>query len=245
MSFRAGSHGERLFSPWAFSTNPRQIHTANLPWLLFSNLAVTYYITAREQLSSQTGPLGREPALKQKVRAAFSARVDYVQVREKDLPARRLALLVEELVASPQKQNSRLLVNERWDVAAYCGADGIHLPADSVPLAMLRSLAGKAMVLGVSCHCGQDVAQAVRDGTSYVLLGPIFETPSKPGAKPLGLAALRDVCRRYPVPIYALGGVTAANAEECIQAGAAGVAGIRLFQQALDLEELCRRLRLL
>jgi len=208
-------------------------------------LAVTYYITAREQLSSPAGPAGLEQALKQKVRAAFSARVDYVQVREKDLPVRRLALLVEELAASPEKQNSRLLVNERRDVAASCGADGIHLPADSVPPSLLRSLAGKAMVLGVSCHSGQDVAQAVRDGTSYILLGPIFETPSKPGAKSLGLAALKEVCRRFPVPIYALGGVTAGNAEECIQAGAAGVAGIRLFQQALDLDELCRHLRLL
>ena len=189
--------------------------------------------------------MGLEEALKQKVRAAFSARVDYVQVREKDLPARRLALLVEELAASAEKQNSRLLVNERWDVAACCGADGIHLPADFVPPSLLRSLAGKAMILGVSCHWEQEVAQAVRDGASYILLGPIFETPSKPGARPLGLEALQEVCRRFPVPIYALGGVTAGNAAECIQAGAAGVAGIRLFQQAPDLNELCRYLRLL
>ena len=208
-------------------------------------MAVTYYITAREQLSSPAGPIGLEQALKRKVRAAFSARVDYVQVREKDLPARRLALLVEELAASPEKQHSRLLVNERWDVAASCGADGIHLPTGSVPLALLRSQAGKAMILGVSCHREQDVAQAVRDGASYILLGPIFETPSKPGRKPLGLAVLQDVCRRFPVPVYALGGVTGGNAEECMQAGAAGVAGIRLFQQAPDLDKLCRHLRLL
>ena len=189
--------------------------------------------------------MGLEHALKQKVRAAFSAQVYTVQVREKDLPVRRLALLVEELAACPEKQHSRLLVNERWDVAASCGADGVHLPTDSVPLSVLRSLAGNTMILGVSCHREQDVAQAVRDGASYVLLGPIFETPSKPGAKALGLAALQDVCRRFPVPIYALGGVTRGNAGECIQAGAAGVAGIRLFQQAPDLDELCRHLRLL
>jgi thiamine-phosphate pyrophosphorylase len=220
--------------------------------------------------------MGLEQALKEKVRSAFSAGVDYVQLREKDLSARRLASLVEELAGSPEKKNTRLLVNERWDVAASCGADGVHLPSDCVPLPVLRFLAGppspppgperpmppessgrrgpggdrsnrrgtgKEMILGVSCHSEEDVAQAVRDGTSYILLGPIFETPSKPGAKPLGLGVLEEICLRFPVPIYALGGVTADNAAECIQAGAAGAAGIRLFQEAPNMEQLCRHLR--
>ena len=99
------------------------------------------------------------------------------------------------------------------------------------------------MILGVSCHNEEDVARAAGEGASYVLLAPVFETPSKPGTRPLGLSVLEKVCRRSPVPVYALGGVDADNAEACIRAGAAGVAGIRLFQQAPDLEQLCRRLR--
>ena len=179
------------------------------------------------------------------MRAAFAAHVDYVQVREKDLPDGALASIVQELADCPEKQDSRLLVNERWDIAASCGADGVHLPAGSLPPSMLRSQAGAGMIIGVSCHHRNEVAQAVREGVSYILLGPIFETLSKPGATPLGLPFLKEVCESCPVPIYALGGIDARHAADCIQAGAAGVAGIRLFQEAPNLDALCRRLSLL
>lgn len=181
--------------------------------------------------------------LRQRVKAAFSAGIDYVQIRERDMPARSLAGLVENLAGCPEKRDSRLLVNERWDVAASCGAEGVHLPSDSVPLSLLRRQTGETMHLGVSCHCEEEVAQAVQSRASYVLLGPIFPTPSKPGARPLGLAALQAICQRFPIPIYALGGINIHNAPECIRAGAAGIAAIRLFQQAQDLGDLCRRIK--
>lgn len=208
-------------------------------------MAVTYYITARHQLDSLPGPGEREEGLIRKVRAAFSAGVDYVQVREKDLPAGRVADLVETLAGLPEKRNCRLLVNERWDIAGSCGADGVHLPSDSSLLPLIRARAGESIILGVSCHGKEDVARAAGEGASYVLLGPIFETPSKPGVKPLGLATLSEICRSFRVHIYALGGINARNAEDCIGAGAAGVAGIRLFQQEQDIEALCRRLSFL
>jgi thiamine-phosphate pyrophosphorylase len=216
----------------------------------FRKLAICYYITARAQLSSGAGGGGLEVALRQKVQAAFSAGVDYVQVREKDLPARRLAALVEDLASLTERKKARLLVNERLDIADSCGADGVHLPSGSVPLAALRRLGGESgaarfMIWGVSCHQEPEVARAAQDGASYVLLGPIFETPSKPGVKPLGLSVLEDVCRRYAIPVFALGGIDATNAPDCVLAGAAGVAGIRLFQQAPDLGELCHQLHAL
>ena len=201
-------------------------------------MAVSYYITSRRQLDPLPGENGVEEALKAAVRAAFCAQLDYVQIRESDLASRRLSYLVEDLGSRSEKKATRLLVNDRLDVAVSSGADGVHLPADSLPLSTLRAFAGDDMVLGISCHGGEEVQKAVLAGASYALLGPVFATPSKPGAVPLGLAALAEVCRRCPVPIFALGGVGRENAKDCIQAGAAGVAGIRMFQQEQNLEDL-------
>lgn len=221
------------------------------------SLAFAYYITARRQLEAGPGPSGApggsEEPLRRKVQAAFAAGVDYVQLREKDLPAERLAGLVDDFQAMPEKTRSRrplrpmvrLLVNERLDVAIACGADGVHLPADSLPLPAVRSRAGSASIVGVSCHSEEEVDQAGRDGASYVLVGPVFPTPSKPESKPLGVSLLRQICRRSIAPVFALGGVTRDNAESCIRAGAVGVAGIRLFQEAPDLLDLSRYLHAL
>ena len=210
-------------------------------------MAFSYYITARAQLGPGAGEDGPEEALRQKVRAAFTAGLDYVQVREKDSPGRRLERLVSELATLPEKAASttpvRLLVNERLDLAIACGADGVHLPADSLPPGAVRSRAGEDWIVGISCHSQEEVEQAAQSGATYVLLGPVFDTPSKPADRPLGIPRLREICQRSAVPVFALGGVTRENAASCVQAGAAGIAGIRLFQQASDLSELCGYVR--
>ncbi len=205
-----------------------------------SKLALTYYITARNQFPAVPG--GGEKCLTHKVRAAFSAGIDYVQVREKDWSARRQAIVTGDLAQSAEKRSSRLLINDRLDIAASCGADGVHLPSDALPLRAVRQCAGSGFIVGISCHSASDVEKAAQDGASYVLFGPVFPTPSKPGAIPLGLAALEAVCRRFAVPVFALGGVDAKNAADCVRAGAAGLAGIRLFQDAPDLERLSAEL---
>lgn len=205
-------------------------------------MALSYYITARRQLNLVSGTEDPLQVLKEVVRAAFVAGVRYVQVREMDLPDGRLARFVEELRRLPEKKGTQLLVNERLDIATAVGADGVHLPSDSLPLSRVRGRAGLAGIVGISCHTEDDVEQAAQEGASYVLLGPVFPTPSKTGTPPLGLPVLETLCRRFPVPILALGGVTTENAADCVRAGAAGVAGIRLFQQASDCVELCRYL---
>ena len=209
---------------------------------MLDNLAISYYITARGQLATPPGQDGKEEALQRQVRASFSAGVGYVQVREKDLPGRRLAQIVEDLQDSPEKKGSRLLVNERLDIAIACGVDGVHLPSDSLPLSAVRSKAGREWIVGISCHAEDDIEEALRQGASYALVGPVFRTPSKPDVAPLGLSRLARLCSRFSIPIFALGGVNVENAKDCVQAGAAGVAGIRLFQQASNLEEVCRYL---
>jgi thiamine-phosphate pyrophosphorylase len=136
-------------------------------------------------------------------------------------------------------------VNERADVALSCGADGVHLPSGCLPPSAMRGWAGPACIIGLSCHSEDDVELAIAEGVDYVLLGPVFPTPSKPGAPALGLSRFGGICKRSKIPIFALGGIALENAASCVSAGAGGVAGIRLFQQAHDLEALCRYIRTL
>jgi thiamine-phosphate pyrophosphorylase len=211
-------------------------------------LALTCYITDRKQL---TTPGSNESVLIERVRAAFSAGVDYVQLREKDLDGGPLAALVDELVRAPEKvahpegpsRGSRLLVNERVDVAIACDADGVHLPADSLPLASVRAAVGAGWTISAACHSIEEVRAASEAGADLVLVAPVFDTASKPGIRPMGLERFTEICARSPVPVLALGGVTAENARACVAAGAKGVAGIRLFQWAADLDTLCAQLR--
>jgi thiamine-phosphate pyrophosphorylase len=196
--------------------------------------------------------------LKEKVRAVFAAGVDYVQIREKDLEARALAALVEEVAEiraatvrerangqphQPNSRPSRLLVNDRLDVARTCGADGVHLPADALPVSAVRGFVGKDWIVGVACHSIAEVEKAASAGANYVLVAPVFGTASKPGMKPMGLAAFAEICGHATIPVYALGGVSMTNARACVEAGAKGLAGIRLFQQSPDLPALCGHLR--
>ena len=209
--------------------------------------------------------------MRDRVRSAFIAGVAYVQIRERDLEGAALSTLVESVAAirsairaatvreRPPKGRSginaqevgddswtpRLLVNERADVARSSGADGVHLPADSLPVAAVRKWVKKNWIVGAACHSVDEVERAAEAGADYVLVAPVFDTASKPGMKPMGLDRFREICLRSSIPVFALGGVTLENARSCVEAGASGLAGIRLFQQASDLVQLCRELRVL
>ena len=170
-----------------------------------------------------------------------------VQIREKDLedrPLYDLARLARRILPSP----ARLLVNGRLDVALAAGADGAHLPADGVPLAPLRERFGAGVLLGRSTHSVEEVEQARSDGADYVTFGPVYPTPSKEryGA-PRGVGELARAAAAG-IPVYALGGITLDRLgdrfAELASAGAAGVAGIRIFQRASDLPAVVQAARL-
>lgn len=159
------------------------------------------------------------------------AGVDWIQIREKDLDARSLARLVEE--ALRRCGAARIIVNSRADVALACGAAGLHLPAGSPPPSRWRILCPPGFLIGVSCHSVDEVLEAERAGADYALLAPIFSPLSKHDPRPpLGLDELRRACSAARIPVLALGGVTAARVPLCLEAGAAGIAGITLFQSA-------------
>jgi thiamine-phosphate pyrophosphorylase len=171
------------------------------------------------------------------VSVAVAAGIDLIQIREKNLSARVLFELCEQAVRLTNGTSTRLLVNDRADIAAGAGADGVHLTTRSIDAGAIRKTFGEDLLIGASTH-SLDEACAARDGgADFIVFGPIFETSSKKqyGAS-VGLEKLREVTsvlRNFPV--LALGGVTASNAQDCLNAGASGIAGISLFSDHAKL----------
>jgi thiamine-phosphate pyrophosphorylase len=205
-----------------------------------------YYISDRSQFPGDE--ISRWRLLLDKIGEAADCGVDLVQLREKDLSTRRLEAGAGEAVGRVRQRpagKTRLLINSRSDVALACGADGVHLRSDDVSPREARliwpSVPGHPPpVIGVSCHSPAEVERARAGGADFVVLGPVFEKKNA-GAAGLGLATLRRACESR-IPVLALGGVTLENARACTDAGAAGVAAIRLFQEN-DIAEVVRRLR--
>jgi thiamine-phosphate pyrophosphorylase len=151
--------------------------------------------------------------------------VELIQIRERDLTARSLADLTREVVAMPRAGGTKILVNDRADVAIACGADGVHLRDGSMEP---EKFARPGFLVTASCHSVDD-AEATA-GADYVLLAPIFRPLSKPNSRPaLGTNSIQEFTRRSRTPVLALGGITHENARACIEAGAAGIAGISFF----------------
>ena len=159
--------------------------------------------------------------------------IEWIQIREKDLSARDLFRLVQSALALPNPHGSRIVVNTRVDVALAAGAAGAHLPSGSPPAKTWRSLTPPGFLIGVSCHTVDEVRAAEDEGAGYALFGPVFAPRSKASPlPPRGLAELARAARAVRIPVLALGGITSANLPECLDAGAAGVAAISLYQES-------------
>jgi thiamine-phosphate pyrophosphorylase len=220
---------------------------------------LTYYITNRALfVGTETE---RRTQLLGTVRNAAAAGVDYIQLREKDLSIRALELLARELLHVIRAEgSSRLLINHRTDVVLAVEADGVHLTGTDIAASDVRALAAKSrpgmqLLVAASCHSAQQVRLAESHGADFAVLAPIFEKVNVV-ANGIGLEELRRAARkdmspdlrveagdtRRNFPVFALGGVDMERAPLCAAAGAIGIAGIRLFQQSLDLPALVRSL---
>lgn len=169
------------------------------------------------------------------IRRAATAGARWIQIREKDLDGGSLADLVRMAVAATHETGTRVLVNDRLDVALAANAAGVHLGENSLPLEAVsgwRRASGRLdFLIGVSCHSLEAARAAERGAADYIFFGPVFETPSKAAfGAPQGIESLREICTAVQIPVLAIGGINLENARACLAAGAAGVAAIRLFQ---------------
>jgi thiamine-phosphate pyrophosphorylase len=173
----------------------------------------------------------------------LTAAAPIVQLRERDLSTSELVRLAREVQAETVSHRSQLLINDRIDVALALEGVGVHLRSNSLPVSVARRLLGAHRLLGASVHSVEEVLAAESQGADYIILGPIYATPSKQMfGPPLGIHTLEKVCRLVRIPIIGIGGVTAARAHEMRRAGAFGVAVITAILGATDVESATREL---
>jgi thiamine-phosphate pyrophosphorylase len=207
-----------------------------------------FYITDRRQFSGDEN--ARQRTLLAKIEEGTRCGVDVIQLREKDLSTRELEVLTRATLRVIGENSAQpvthLLINSRSDVAIACGADGVHLRSDDLSPSDVRKIwthGGHPArpLISVSCHSKADVARAADEGADFAVFAPVFEKKDTPQNRAAGVDGLRQACGQK-IPVLALGGVTLNNARACIDAGAAGIAAIRLFQQN-DIAEVVRTLR--
>ena len=204
------------------------------------------YLITRGASSETTTPASPEfRQILEQVSAAVAAGFDLVQLRENRLTARVLFDLSEQSAALTRGSATRLLVNDRADVAAAAGANGVHLTTQSIGAATIRRTFGEDFLIGVSTHSLAEAKAAKEDGADFIVFGPVFATASKEKyGPPAGLENVESLVKQLtPFPVLALGGIDATNALECLRAGASGIAGISLFEEPERISEVVRQLR--
>jgi thiamine-phosphate pyrophosphorylase len=205
--------------------------------------SIVCYVTDSRSLASTSDLLSS-------ICGAVDCGADWIQIREKHLPARELLSLTRNALAAASSTSSisaaspRVFVNDRLDVALASGAAGVHLGGESISIASTvewcrNGNAPADFAIGLSCHSLDEARTAERAGASYIFFGPVFDTPSKRNfGVPQGLDCLSEVCAAVKIRVIAIGGVNKENAVSCINAGAAGIAAIRMFQESTDAAAL-------
>lgn len=193
---------------------------------------ILYAITSGATSANTTPDDNEFSVILRLVEAAVAKRLSAVQIREKNLSARVLYELTTRAVTITRGSSTRLLVNDRFDIALAAGADGVHLTSLSLPAEVVRRACGAEFLIGASTH-SLETAKTARDGgADFVVFGPVFETESKKMyGPPLGIEKLAEVASALrEFPVVAIGGITTREQmDECLAAGAKGVAAIRMF----------------
>lgn len=178
---------------------------------------------------------GHEDALVRRVACAAAAGVDLVHIRERDMDARALSRVVARCVATTAGSRTRVLVNDRLDIALTAGAHGVHLRGDSMPAGRAKALAPAGFLIGRSVHTLDETVRVTADGgLDYLLFGTVFDTGSKPGHAAVGIRELTSVAAATPLPVLAIGGVTLDTVGQLSGTGSAGFAAIGLFADVTE-----------
>ena len=209
------------------------------------NTPISYLITDGRTRPETTAASPEFTRLLTLVGAGVAARVSLIQLREKLLRPRLLYELTAQAVALTKGSPTRLLVNDRADIALAAGADGVHLTTRSLDAAVIRRISNSNFLIGVSTHSLAEAQAAHAAGADFAVFGPVFDTPSKQAyGTPIGLEGLREAARALaPFPLLALGGITRDNLPQALSAGARGIAAIRLFGEQRDIHVIIRELR--
>jgi thiamine-phosphate pyrophosphorylase len=203
-------------------------------------LPIIYLITSGQTTSKTTPKSPEFSTILRLVEAAVASNVSLVQLREKNLTARVLYELTLTAVGITGSSSTRLLVNDRFDIAMGAHADGVHLTSRSMSPDVVRKSCGPEFLIGASTHSLSEARLARDRGADFVVFGPVFETESKRAyGAPQGLVKLREVSSDLNgFPVVAIGGMKVENARECFQSGAAGVAAISLLSDAAKLKSV-------
>ena len=176
------------------------------------------------------------------IKAAVETGITLIQIREKRLAACLVFEIVSEAASLTRRTSTKILVNDRADIALAANADGVHLTRTSLSAAIIRRSFPRDYIVGVSAHTIEEAEIARRDGANFVTFSPIFSSPGK--GEPQGVEKLKEVCERLkPFPVIALGGIDETNFAEVLEAGASGFAAIRFLNKEEILGELAADLR--
>jgi thiamine-phosphate pyrophosphorylase len=206
---------------------------------------IIYLITSGATRASTTPASEDFRQLLKLVEAAVAANVNLLQIREKNLNARVLYELATQAAEITRASSTRLLVNDRADIARAARADGVHLTTKSIAASVIRHTFGDHFLIGVSTHSLEEAREAYHGGADFAVFGPVFDTTSKRMyGEPQGIQVLEEVAVQLaPFPILALGGVTRDNVADCFRAGASGIAAIRLLNDPAEVSEVLDAIR--
>ena len=205
------------------------------------------YLITNGQTTTSTSPNSPEFSdILRLVESAVAFEIPLIQLREKNLTARVLFELASRVAALTRGTNTRVLVNDRFDIALAAEATGVHLTGRSLSADLVRKQCGEEFLIGVSTHSQTEATLAQKKGADFVLFGPVFETESKREfGTPQGTDKLREVASALkPFPVIAIGGMTVHNVPECFAAGASGVAAIKLLNDPDTLKRSIEAIRI-
>ncbi len=199
------------------------------------------------RLYAVTGLQKEDPEILKKIEQAYRGGTDIVQLRSKVLTDAALIRLGFKVRKIALRYRKLFFINDRVDLALALDADGVHLGQDDMPVAVARKLAkraGKMLRIGKSTHSLRQAVVAVREGADYIGVGPVYDTPTKPCAKSVGLKFVKQAAARIRIPWVAIGGIDLTNLSSVVDAGAARIAVVRAIFSAKDPEVAARKFEL-
>jgi len=197
------------------------------------------------KLYAVTNIVSEDETILRKIESAYRGGADIIQMRSKILSDHILFEIGMKIRLIADKYQKLFFVNDRLDLAMAVSADGIHIGQNDLPISVIRQVAkssGREFLIGKSTHSVEQASKAVQEGADYIGVGPIFETPTKPGRQPVGLELIEHVHQKIKIPFVAIGGINLSNVKRVLSAGAERIAVVRAIFEAEDTYERTKQL---